>query len=326
LLAVAAFFSKENAASLPLAILLTEWIFFGPHRGRLARVAPYALLVALIPVTWKLFARPAPRISAGLGTESAPSLMQQLTQAAEPSGTISSIDYFLTQCTVIPRYLRLVVGPWGFTIDHDVALAHGPSPAVAAGFLLLAALLGFGLYAARRRPVVGFGILWFFVALSVESSVFPIRDVMNEHRMYLAMPGVALVAASLFIAAVQWRPAVSFALGGAVAALLCALTFARNQVWQTQLSLWTDALEKSPHKARVHANVGTALQLDGRLDEAIPHYCRALEIDPKNARAHYHLEVILEQKADEGSVPMDVESVGADGSVVLVPRNPCRRR
>jgi tetratricopeptide (TPR) repeat protein len=174
--------------------------------------------------------------------------------------------------------------------------------------------------------VVGFGILWFFVALSVESSLFPIRDVMNEHRMYLAMPGVSLVAASLFTAAVRRRPAVSFALGGAVAALLCALTFARNEVWQTQLSLWMDALQKSPDKARVHVNVGTALQLEGRLDEAIPYYCRALEIDPKSARAHYHLEVVLEQKADEGTIPMDVESAGADGSVVLVPRNPCRRR
>src|SRR5499433_1229898 len=100
--------------------------------------------------------------------------------------------------------------------------------------------------------------------------------------MYLAMPGVAMALAVPFAWALnRWRAAALVG-GAAVAAGLCALTFARNEVWRTPLSLWEDALAKSPGKSRVHTNLGTALQLDGRIDDAIAHYCKALEIDPNN--------------------------------------------
>ena len=40
--------------------------------------------------------------------------------------------------------------------------------------------------------MIAFGIIWFFVTLSVESSVIPISDVIFEHRLYLAIVGVSL--------------------------------------------------------------------------------------------------------------------------------------
>ena len=59
----------------------------------------------------------------------------------------------------------------------------------------------------------------------------------------------------------------------------------RNEFWRTPVLLWQDALAKSPDKARVYANVGTALHNDGRLDEAIDYYCKALALDPKSRQA-----------------------------------------
>ncbi|MBI4412055.1 MAG: tetratricopeptide repeat protein, partial [Deltaproteobacteria bacterium] len=45
--------------------------------------------------------------------------------------------------------------------------------------------------------LVSFGILWFFITLSIESSVIPIRDVIFEHRLYLPSVGFFLVASLL---------------------------------------------------------------------------------------------------------------------------------
>jgi hypothetical protein len=204
------------------------------------------------------------------------------------------LDYLTTQWTVLPRYLGLVVVPFGLNVDHDAAVQHGPTPAAVAGLVLLVAFAASGLVAARRWPLVGFGVLWFFIAMSVESSFIPILDTMMEHRVYLAMPGLALLLGALFVRlSCRWRR-LGVALAVALVVLLPALTFSRNLVWRTPLALWSDALRKSPDKARVHVNLGVAYHGLERFDEAIRHYCRALEINPRIAIARQNLEIALE--------------------------------
>jgi tetratricopeptide (TPR) repeat protein len=57
---------------------------------------------------------------------------------------------------------------------------------------------------------------------------------------------------------------------------LATLTYHRACAWQTMLRLWTDAVWKSPHKARPHAGLGGALYLKGELSSAIDEYLTAL--------------------------------------------------
>lgn len=327
-MALGAFLSKENSASLPVAILLAEWTFYPGGSGvrRLARSWPFLALLAAIPALWLALPSGTWRVlsAASIVGREPPGMIDVVLRSADPLGQITPLVYFLTQATVIPRYLGLILWPSGLNIDHDVALAPGLSLAVVGGIALSSGLIAAGLWLLRRRPLVGFGILWFFVALSVESSVLPIADVMVEHRLYLPMAGVALVAASAFVAARRAWPRAALVAGLTVLVVLAGLTFARNLVWRTQLSLWSDALVKSPGKARAHLNVGTALQLEGKLDAALPYYCHVLALEPDNPRAHYHLNVIVEKKIQEGTVKAEVET-GADGVPIYVVEDPCER-
>jgi protein O-mannosyl-transferase len=332
LLAVAAFLSKENSASLPFVILLTELTFY-PGSGaakRLLPLAPFLALVLVIPLAWWFigtdYAGAAKRSNAPFLVQ-VRHLITLLTNRASPGQPIAPLEYFFTECVVIPRYLGLVVLPWGFNIDHDVPLATGLTMPVAAGAALLAGLLAFGLYALRRWPLVGFGIVWLFLALSVESSFFPIHDVMVEHRMYLAMPGIALVFGTAFAWALRrWRrPALI--VGAAAVAMLSTLTFMRNELWRDPLLLWQDALTKSPHKARVYANVGTALHQRGEFDRAIVYYCKALVLDPKGRQASANAYQALADKmerdvTDDPTLLADLP-VGPDGTVEVTLPDPC---
>jgi hypothetical protein len=327
LLALAAYLSKENAATLPLAILLAEWTFYRGQSTRrsIARWVPFVLLLVSAALLWLLYWQP-PR---GAAVAAKSGWLERLLHAASPAADVSPLQYFLTQCVVVPRYLRLVFLPWGFNLDHEVAIAHAVSPAVIGGFVLLAALFAVGLYATRRWPLAGFGILWFFLTLAVESSVLPISDPMMEHRMYLPMVGVSLVLGGGFAAA--YRRAPRFAPGVALVAgvVLVVLTVARNEVWRSPLSLWTDALAKSPGKARPHINVGTILHQNGKVDEAIPYYCKALELDPGNRVARSNLNLALEDQLDRA---LEDDNLGdglelmldAEGGIQrLVPKDPC---
>jgi hypothetical protein len=322
LLALCAVLSKENTVSLPAAVLLTEWIFFGSRlRWRtLASFAAAGALVVAIPLLWRVLAwRPigAAARSSWLGAAK----QSILAQGVRPSQVASPVEYWLTQLTVLPRYLGLLFWPPALNIDHDVPTATGMARDVAGGLALLAALLALGLRQAKRRPLIGFGILWFFVALSVES-LLPLGDVMMEHRMYLAMPGVSMVFAGLFGRAVARRPSLSLSVAAPLVVLLVLLTFQRNQVWRTPLSLWSDAARKSPGKARVHVNLGVAYHGLHRLDEAIREYCRALELDPATGLARDNLEIALEDagRLDEapGKVVGDGQKAGGPpGSVII---------
>lgn len=326
--AVAALLSKENAVTLPLMIALVEVVCFGRrHVGRLLRLGLVFAPVLAIPVVWKVVAwRQHTDFDAGVG------LMRQIldaifAQGMDVPGAIAPGEYFLTQMLVLPRYLWLVVVPVGLNVDHDVRVATGLDTEVVAGAVFLLAFLLAGVWRLRRWPVLGLGILWFFVAVSVESSIVPIHDVMMEHRMYLAMPGLALVFAALVAQLAQWNARIAVSTTVAAVAVLAPLTFARNRVWQSDLSLWSDAVAKSPGKARAHINAGVAYHARDRLDAAIDHYCRALDIDPEIAVARDNIEIALEQQGRldeilESMTPRRVDVPGAPADAIVLEYDP----
>jgi len=115
-----------------------------------------------------------------------------------------------------------------------------------------------------------------------------------------------------------------------VVAVLLLLTMRRNEVWLDPLTLWRDALAKSPNKARVSANVGIMLHQAGKAEEAIPYYCRALEIEPDNSRYRAYLDVALSAKLErlmeEDPSSDEIEmSYDDEGNLVVAPKDPCRK-
>lgn len=296
-LGVCAVLSKENAVSLPAALLLLEWIGFGwPRRRRLlAAVAAAMLLIVAIPVAWKaLVATPKQLFGQELPLRTRLYYAFITPPATKRRGVPTVWEYAVTQTTVIPRYGLLVLRPWGLNVDHDVPIVAAVTPATAAGAALIVAVAALGIALVRRHPLAALALLWPLITLSVESSIVPIVDPMVEHRMYLPLAGVAIGVGALFALARGHWPRVARTAGAAVAGALIALTFARNVVWQTPLTLWLDAAEKSPDKARVHLNAGVAYHHLEQLDDAVGHYCRALELDPDDQLTQDNLEVAME--------------------------------
>jgi tetratricopeptide (TPR) repeat protein len=137
-------------------------------------------------------------------------------------------------------------------------------------------------FGGSRSPVpefrlAAFGILWFFITLSVESSVIPIADVIFEHRLYLPSVGafIALAAAALFLCRFVSPRKVAFA-AGIIVLFLTAATFARNR----------DTARKSPQKARVRYNLALALMNREQFREAFSEAEAAARLDPAAPKPH----------------------------------------
>ncbi len=300
LAALLAMRSKEIAFTLPLALLLLEAVLFdGPWKRRLLGLAPFLATMALIPVTLLLAQAPA----AGLEAD--------VVLPTRVQTEMSRLDYLLTQFTVIVRYLGLLVLPVGQTVDHDVALRTSlADPAVLGSAALLLALAGaaagllLGASPRRARPLdpaarlAALGIAWFFLALSVESSLIPIVDLMYEHRVYLPFAGLSISSATLLALGIRRifpgrAAALTAAAGLLLAAVLGGVTWRRNQAWSSELALWTDAVEKAPRKARPRHNLGVVLSAQGRSVEAMALLQEAVRLDPDYAPGHESLGVAL---------------------------------
>jgi Flp pilus assembly protein TadD len=162
-----------------------------------------------------------------------------------------------------------------------------------------------GLWAVYSR-LVAFGIFWFFITLSVESSVIPIADVIFEHRLYLPSVGFFLAVTAGGFAV--WRQfadrseyrenartsrlkKIAAAALALIIVALSAATYARNNIWRSEISLWEDVVSKSPKKVRALSNLGHFYGEKGRLDEAIREYRIALGLAPDDYQVHNNLGV-----------------------------------
>jgi tetratricopeptide (TPR) repeat protein len=214
---------------------------------------------------------------------------------------ISRTDYLLTEFRVIVTYIRLLLIPISQNLDYDYPLYSSFfEPPVFLSFLFLICILGAGIYLLRRSRTgdetgrfAAFGIFWFFIALSVESSVIPLQ-VIYEHRVYLPSVGAFMSLGTgtfLLIETLKGKASrhvmVSFLV--VILMVLSAATYARNSVWKSEVSLWEDVVRKSPEKPRGHNNLGLAYWAEGLTENAIEHYQMALKLNPDYAEAHNNL-------------------------------------
>ena len=72
--------------------------------------------------------------------------------------------------------------------------------------------------------------------------------------------------------------------------LTCGLlTLSRNVVWSDELTLWRDAVAKSPAMPRPHAHLGNALRQVGELQRAEEAFKATLALDPQHRAARTNL-------------------------------------
>jgi tetratricopeptide (TPR) repeat protein len=166
-------------------------------------------------------------------------------------------------------------------LEYDIALVSDPfSPAVilAAGAHLV--MLAGALLLWRRAPLVAFGILFFYLAHLVESSVFPITDLAFEHRTYLPNAGLATLAALglLWLTAFANRDLATAAGAAVVLAALGWLTFERNRLWQDPIAFLQEDARLSPENERAWTSLGKELMRRQRFEEALQALGNALNL------------------------------------------------
>ena len=273
--AIMAMFTKEIAITLPLMILLYETYFLRNKKYlNWKPLIPYLFILFIIPITMYF-------------TESPQAQHLRGVQADGPAG-ISCMHYLFTQFRVMVTYIRLICWPIHQNLDYDYPISKSIFELpVLSSLLFLASILYLAKFLFSKYRLVSFSVLWFFLTLLPESSIFPIRDVIFEHRLYLPMVGYGLFLTSASFYILEKNGAkVMVILLSMVIACYSVLTYQRNKVWKDEITLWNDVVARSPHKARPHYNRGSFYLKEGDLIRAMADLNKAIEIDPNYAEAY----------------------------------------
>lgn len=205
-------------------------------------------------------------------------------------GTVPWISYVSTQPFVLLHYAATLFLPLGLSADTDLQpFASLADWRFGAGSAFLVALVWAAAMTARRerlRPIC-FGLLWFLVT-SLPTSLMPLDEVMNDHRMFLPLVGLVMgvgwaAALALMSLGRSFANRRSFAGAGLCAVLLLLAAYAlgtrqRNAVWKTEETLWRDVAAKSPGNGRGLLNYGSALLEKGDYAGAEDYFTRAMKV------------------------------------------------
>ena len=324
--ACCAFLSKENSATLPLAILLTECMFLSPGRTKelLSKIPPRFWIVLGVTVILLLPLGKSPWQSILSGYD---------------IRNFTLVERLLTEARVVVFYMSLLILPLPsrLNLDHDFPISTSvfSPPTTIMAILFLIALLAAAIKFRSKYPLFSFGIFWFFLNLLVESTFVPL-EIIFEHRLYLPAAGffiaiLGIVDTSLQHVPRQPRNDITYHITVLLLTIcLCTssvLTTLRNNDWRDINSLQKDSYNKSPHKSRVITNYGQFLGSNGKIDQSIEILEKCIKNgqhgneDYVNATNNILVAYIEKEKVKEGIdvVSKHIKNMPPDCNTIALP-------
>ena len=272
---ILAMLTKEIAITLPFMLFLYDFYFLRGSLRRYLAYLPYVLLVIVPYLAYRI-----------------------VVYGHIVGGTRPYMQNMLTQTTVLLKYIQLMFLPVGLTIEHDIKSAGtilNATVIVAILLLLLVIAATYVLFRLGREwRIVSFFILWFFITL-LPTTVIPLNAILQENRGYLG--GIVFAVIAGVVISRTKRIIVLPALIILII-VFSFLTVQRNIVWRNDLSLWNDAVAKSPLSARAHDNLGLAYMGIKKYDLALEEFNKTLAINPQYYLAYYNAGVIYQLQGD----------------------------
>lgn len=144
----------------------------------------------------------------------------------------------------------------------------------------------------RKRRYLPVGWLWFLATLVPVIGLVQVGDAaMADRYAYIPLIGIFVMIA---FGIADWAESQHPGLWPAVPAIavliaLALITHRQIGYWQTNAGLWSHTLAVTQNNFIAEDNLGGALILEGKEEEAYPHFEAAVRINPKDPMSHSNL-------------------------------------
>ena len=273
-----AFFSKQNAIMIILAVPFLEFFFFNITVSRKNLKSAIILFLG------------ASIFCIGIAFLTKPDLLNLIFDLYNKR-PFTMLERVLTEQRILVFYLSQIFfpHPGRLSVQHDIILSTSLFSPVSTVFAILLniGLVTLALLTYKRQPLLSFAIIFFYINHLVESTFIPL-ELLFEHRNYL--PSIFLfVPVAQFIVYLTRNAPHSRGLLLTLSVILTLTfttlayaTFSRNQDWQTIITLWTDAAEKAPNSARPISSL--SYELGWGEDQSLAALHKSLELHKESLK------------------------------------------
>lgn len=282
---------KQTAIVFP-ALIFFYVLFFEKHRGISALFCP-----TTAKQTWTQLLK-----STGTLWILTFALLYFIKSMDPPSytpGGGSVYQYLITQPFVMVHYFFTFFLPLQLSADTDWQTLHTiVDDRFFVGMIFIISALSVVFWTSKKaqtRPIA-FGLIWFFITLLPTSSIIPLAEVMNDHRLFFPLIGLVLTFCFAPYLVLQRKlsqkknkllPKLIFLPICLVLIAFSYGTYQRNKVWSTEDTLWRDVTIKSPKNGRGLMSYGLTLMSKGELYQAKNYFLEAQKLTP-----YYHTLMI----------------------------------
>lgn len=196
------------------------------------------------------------------------------------------MERVVTALTVFARYMVLVIFPW--RLSSDYSYNQIPLQSSLLGFLPLTGLflllgMTFFVFWHRRQYPEFFlaGTVFLLPYLLVSNLFFPVGTIMGERLLYLPLAGFALAVAYPLSHNVLIHKKMVMAVLGIILVLFSIRTVTRNHDWYDDYSLFSSDLHHASRSVKVLCNLGYLTGTEGRIEESMEYFRKAMDICPE---------------------------------------------
>ncbi len=271
--------SKENAAMLPVSILLFDlFLIQGITEENIKRyikisVIPFSLILIIGFFYTSGF-------SNFFG-------FHDLSSGYKLRG-FSMAQRLLTEPRVILFYLSLLFYPIGsrltFLYDVEVSRSLLQPWTTVPSVLLIFLIIAFAFYIARKRPLISFCIIFYFLNHLIEGTIFNL-ELIYDYRNYLPSMFLFIPFAQFIIYAIDYfsyKKIIQLIVALGIAIILFGegdITYSRNIIFSDDFLLWFDNIDKSPALSRPHSSMGSIYCNLNEREKGLKEYEKALTLN-----------------------------------------------
>jgi protein O-mannosyl-transferase len=316
---LAAFFlaclSKENAVTFLAIVPMAIWCF---RTEQSAVFGKARLTLGLFTVFLIFFVLRGQALGWSFSNESPFEPMNNpfIKLQGETWIPFSPLEKLATISYTLGKYALLLFLPHPLTHDYyprQIGILDFSNIWATASLLTYLALAIYGFNALRKRKIIGFGIIFYLITLSIVSNLpFSVGTLMNERFLYMPSVGFCLISAVLLMESrrfVGGNTSLALGLGALIALGFSAKTIQRNPDWASNEKLFLTDVKISGQSAKAHDDAGgvlfnqasvekDSLRKMALLAEAIGHFDFALGIHPKYRHALMHRSASYHLKGD----------------------------
>jgi tetratricopeptide (TPR) repeat protein len=267
-----AFGSKETAAMLPVSLFIYDlFLIQGADRETIRNNLKFAFIPFGIVI---IFANSYLDLS---------SILDDYQVRAYSLG-----ERLLTEPSVIIFYISLLLYPIHSRLallhDFDISKSLIEPWATLPAILIIVFSVGYALTVARKRPLIAFCIIFFFLNHLIEGSFIPV-ELIYEHRNYIPSM-LFFVPVAIFIVRIldyfDYKKVIRGLLVFSIIFVLFAeghTVYMRNEVLKTDMALWIDNIMKYPRLSRPHNNLGISYTRQGLREAGMGEFIEALRLN-----------------------------------------------